>query len=164
MAQCPFCQTDIGDDFGLIECSSCHKVSFVEIDGQVKIDEQTDEQTVAFEQPDFEAGIEIATAETSEESLNLDQFANSEASRGRDGNLRYSVTISGIDTGELRTRVLEALTDKKFLWDVNALIKSIRAGELTLSDVSAVKAALLVSRLRSFSLDVHWEQHALHQD
>lgn len=35
MAQCPFCQTDLGDDFGLIECPSCHKVSFVEIDGEI---------------------------------------------------------------------------------------------------------------------------------
>lgn len=36
MAQCPSCQTELNDDFGIVDCPSCGAALFLEMDGQVR--------------------------------------------------------------------------------------------------------------------------------
>lgn len=90
-------------------------------------------------------------------------YGNSEISRGQDGGLFYNLRIEGIDSSELRSLVKEILQDRKFLWDSEALMKSIRMGTLVLRDITPVKASLLVQRLHDLPLQLIWEQHAIHE-
>ncbi len=93
----------------------------------------------------------------------LTEFANSEASQGKEGLLRFHLTIEGIDSSDLRRDVAEALQDKKFMWDDEELLRSIRQGRLVLQDISAVKVVILIRRLREKPLKITWEQHAIHR-
>jgi hypothetical protein len=91
------------------------------------------------------------------------RFGNSEASSGRDGALRYNLRIHGIDTVDVREALREALTDRKFLWDTDQILRSIRNGEVQIANVAASKAYMLITRLRSLPVKVKWEQYAVHQ-
>lgn len=205
IAQCPVCQSSVPDDFGLIECTKCGAVLFVEFDG--KVTARNNERTEVYAEtspepevdvPEFDNHFEATGFEetvlappppppieedevfeelmpqsivapvpppaTGEEHMDdLQQFANSPASQGREGLLQVNLVISGIDTADIRNSVHEALTDKKFLWDADGLIKSIHAGRLHIQDLPSVKAAILISRLKSIPVNVSWEQHAIHQ-
>lgn len=106
----------------------------------------------------------IPEPSTSEQHFDeLQDFANSPLSQGRDGLLRVNLTISGIDTADLRNLIHEALLDKKFLWDVEGMMKQIASGQLKIQDLSSVKAAVLLLRLKNIPVQVSWEQHAIHQ-
>jgi hypothetical protein len=90
-------------------------------------------------------------------------FGNSEATVSREGGLRYDLIITGIDTADVREAFREALTDRKFLWDTDAILRSIRHGEVRITNVSASKAHTLISRLRALPVKISWEQYAIHQ-
>ncbi len=90
-------------------------------------------------------------------------FGNSPASLAREGGLRFNIILSGIDSVDLRQQVKDALTDERFLWDAEALLARSHNGELKITDVSAVKSSLIIQRLRSVSIDIRWEQYAIHQ-
>ena len=90
-------------------------------------------------------------------------FGNSEASGGREGALRYNVRITGIDTVDVREAVREALTDRKFVWDTDEIVRSIKDGACEIAGVSSVKAHVLITRLRQLPVEVEWEQYAIHQ-
>ena len=55
--------------------------------------------------------------------MELDKLTDSEVPR--DGNLRYVLTVTGVDTAELREELRDSLTDSKFLWDIETIMKSI---------------------------------------
>ncbi len=93
----------------------------------------------------------------------LAEFANSEDSGGREGPLRYNLTITGIDTSDIREAFREALLDRKFMWDIDQILRSIRHGEVHIEDVPPGKAYILVNRLRNLPVNVRWEQHAIHE-
>lgn len=90
-------------------------------------------------------------------------FANSQESGGREGPLRYNLSIAGIDTSDIREAFREAITDRKFMWDTEQIVRSIRNGEVRIANVSPVKAFILINRLRNLPLQVEWEQHAITQ-
>ena len=71
--------------------------------------------------------------------------------------------VTGIDTVDVRDAFREALTDRKFVWDTDQIVRSIKNGECTLRDVTATKAHVLISRLRTLPVDIEWEQYAIHQ-
>lgn len=91
----------------------------------------------------------------------IQEFANSDQVQVADGLLRYKLIIEGVDTGDIRQEIKEALTDKKFIWDVEALLRNIQDGCLVIEDVTAVKAALLVNRIKFLPVQIRWEQHAI---
>lgn len=103
------------------------------------------------------------TTTNSPDLSDIAQFGNSDASSGREGALRYSVQITGIDTANVREELREALTDRKFMWDADQILRTIRNGEVRITNVSATKAYMLISRLRSMPVQVRWEQYAVHQ-
>lgn len=262
MAQCPECQHEVSDDFGLITCGNCGASLFVDMDGQVisgegsqedvqeeaalspsehfhAIEEELDahvqpqesvgpepedpvenslEQEADFEQDWQEESGSEAEAESLEQipeegpadfleeeaveevldeevqapqeaSIYFDdesdansqpspmyqpeptssdfgdvvEFANSDLSQARDGGLMYNLTISGIDTMDLRNAVKEAMTDKRFIWDTEAMIRGIKDGILFIEQVTAVKAFILVSRLAHLPVQIEWVQQPLNQ-
>lgn len=90
-------------------------------------------------------------------------FANSEDSGGREGPLRYTLMITGIDTADVRDAFREALTDRKFMWDIEQILRNIRQGNVTIENVPPGKAYILVNRLRNLPLEITWEQYAVTQ-
>lgn len=199
MAQCPSCQGELPDDFGLIDCSHCAAGLFIEFDGSVRLRESEgslavppplevqnqsaepvpqDYETPVIESPVFVMETEeikeeevaaeglppmaVAQAPSSDQVLeDLVAFGNSQESTGREGAYFYDLMISGIDSADLREEVKEALTDPLFLWDVEAMIRTMQLGELVLRQVTSVKAALVVQRLTSLPVQVKWVQHAI---
>ncbi len=91
----------------------------------------------------------------------LADYGNSQVSSAREGAYSYDLSIKGIDSADLRTAIKEALTDPLFLWDSEALIREARQGELKISKVTAVKAAIIVQRLKGLPVDIKWVQHGL---
>lgn len=91
----------------------------------------------------------------------LADYGNSQLSSAREGAYSYDISIRGIDSADLRTAIKEALTDPLFLWDSEALIREARQGELKIAKVTAVKAALIVQRLRGLPIDIKWVQNVL---
>ncbi len=90
-------------------------------------------------------------------------FGNSDFSGGREGSLRYTLKIEGIDTSDVRNAFREAITDRKLMWDIETILRSVRNGEVTIQNVSPSKAFIVISRLRSLPLRVQWEQYAVSQ-
>lgn len=244
MPQCPVCQSEVPDDFGLIDCPECKTPLFIQLDGSVQsmqaetagepsapveapqdniadvlIDEAlqpmesaspvsqssdnsesltddvpdvvivADAAETMIEEPLIEEPLpeepvseeplpeELATAEEflSEEPPaevseppapihDLSQLANSTDTDAQAGSIRYNISVAGIDTAEIRKEFRDLISDRHFLWDVDAIVKSIRSGKVKMQNITAVKAILLVQRLRGLPVHVRWEQHVVHQD
>jgi hypothetical protein len=102
-------------------------------------------------------------AQNSPDLSDIAKFGNSGASSGRDGSLRYNLFISGIDTADVREAFREAITDRKLVWDIDQILRSLKNGEVLIPNVTAPKAYILISRLRNVPVQVKWEQYALSQ-
>ena len=226
MAQCPLCNTEVSEDFGLIECEGCSVQLIVHADGRVEcrgaeskeilgedsgyaptlaptpdvsdelfsFEEESKVESVPEQEPelepeyltdpepepidppaeyDFEESsgpaepvapvYNSANTPGSSDLSDVARFGNSDISGGRDGALRYTVFIGGIDTSDVRAAFREALTDLKFVWDIDAILRSVRNGDVTIQNVSPSKAYILISRLRGLPVRIRWEQYAIHQ-
>lgn len=73
----------------------------------------------------------------------------------------YTLTISGIDSGTVRTQVQEALSDSKFAWNVTQVMAQIKGGVLTIKSVNPVKASILMQRVKYLPVKVSWRQDVL---
>ena len=93
----------------------------------------------------------------------LADFGNSEGSVAREGAYRFDLTVMGIDSAEIKIEVKEALSDGRFLWDIETMINEMADGILVIKNLSAVKSAIVVQRLKILPVDIKWEQHAIHQ-
>lgn len=91
----------------------------------------------------------------------IKNFGNSDLSQGQDGSLYFDVIISGVDSKKIRDELRDCLTDRRFLWDVESLIKSIRKGELRLQGLSSVKTSVILSRLKELPVALRWIQTGL---
>lgn len=88
-------------------------------------------------------------------------FANSELSQGTKGAFLYDVLVKGIDSEDLRIAVKEALIDKRFGWDSDAIMRRIRGGSIKIEKINSVKASILISRLKGYPLEITWVQNGL---
>ncbi|MEZ4870766.1 MAG: hypothetical protein R2827_00695 [Bdellovibrionales bacterium] len=91
----------------------------------------------------------------------VQEFGNSELAVAAQGSIKIKLRISGIDDPSLRSEVEEALTDKRFFWNVDELMASIKSGELVLSGINPVKASVLINRLKPVKVQLYWEQYVL---
>lgn len=93
----------------------------------------------------------------------LAAYGNSEESMGREGPLRVRVVVEGIDSPEIREDVRGALTDRKFLWDVEGIMRTIDSGCLVIESLTPLKAAIFIERIKGLPLEVRWEQSAINK-
>ena len=93
----------------------------------------------------------------------LADYGNSDLSQAKDGMLRFNLLISGIDTPDIRYAIKEALTDRKFIWEASEILAQTNNGELKIEGITAVKAALVVKRIRNLPIEIRWEQYAISQ-
>jgi hypothetical protein len=91
------------------------------------------------------------------------EFANSELSQASDTTIRYHLEVLGIDTASLKQALVEAIDDKKLGLNADQLMQSLRGGRLKISNISPVKCAIIVQRLKSLPIDLRWEQYVVHK-
>lgn len=75
------------------------------------------------------------------------------------GVLTFDMEISGIDLGETKFVLLEALDDKRFGWTLPEITQQIKDGKLILTNLSAPKIIVLVKRLTPIGLNLIWRHH-----
>ena len=73
----------------------------------------------------------------------------------------YTILISGIDTGAIRSQIQEAITDAKFGWNAGQLMAQIKGGVLTIRSVNPVKASILIQRVKYLPVKISWRQDVL---
>jgi hypothetical protein len=93
--------------------------------------------------------------------LDISAYANSEVSAARNGPIVVTLTISGIDSKDIRDEVRQALQDSRFGWDSAELMASVKSGVLKLQRLSPVKATILINRIKNLAVRIHWEQYAI---
>lgn len=98
----------------------------------------------------FEIGL---TTELNSPNLELHDEAASAM-----GHLLYDIEIEGIDGSKLRNELYEELKDPRWGWIAIELMGTVNNGRLVLNDVNAVKASLLVNRLKALPLEIKWKQ------
>ncbi len=180
--KCPLCQAEINSDaFGLITCPSCGGQIVVGMDDEIanadashdEIQPQIESQTEASEAASAPEPIDNETVSPTEiksveptnnagDLADIAEYGNSPESQAREGLLRFNICLTNIDTSDVRKSVREVLEDPRFLFDVEAILHSIRDGEVKISDVTPVKAAVLIQRLRGLPVGITWEQYAIH--
>ena len=192
MANCPVCSAVMQDDFGLVNCQSCGSPVLLGMDGEVGIPDAPVEEPIQeepptlmqevpeepveeiYEEPAHEEPVEEVVEEFLEDlpdtpppnpadMSDVVEYANSDVSNGADGNLKFNLKISGIDTVDIKTGIKDVLADSKLHLDPETTLSRVESGELFLEGLSAVKCAILVQRLKSLSLDINWEQYAIQQ-
>ena len=109
------------------------------------------------------APIDAEFTPSPEDPLGLNGYANSELSQAKDGPLLFKLSVSGIDSKEMRESIREALGDPRFGWDAAEVMSRIKLGRLTIDALSPVKATVLVNRLKRMPVRIEWEQHAITQ-
>lgn len=98
------------------------------------------------------------------DSASLDdvvEFGNSALSSSQTGGILYDIYLSGIDTAEIREEIRLHVGDRKFLWNVEDVMRSIKNGRLVIRRVNAVKAALFIQRIKHLDVDIQWKQHEI---
>lgn len=105
----------------------------------------------------------VALSPENPNSINISEYANSEFSQGKNGAFVYNVSISDIDSKEIREFLREAINDTRFNWDTQTIISQIKKGELLLKNLSPVKASILINRIKRLPVKIRWEQYAITQ-
>jgi hypothetical protein len=83
-------------------------------------------------------------------------FANSEESSLKNGALTYNLTVSNIDTEDLKEEILDVLKESKLNIDLKKLKFSLPT--LELKDLNPIKVSVIVSKIKHLPVDVEWVQ------
>lgn len=83
----------------------------------------------------------------------VQDFGNDTAMNGV---LSFDIEISGIDLGDLKVDLIEALDDRRFGWSAEELTQKIADGKLTIENISAPKMIVLVKRITPMGLTLNW--------
>ncbi|MBX3020318.1 MAG: hypothetical protein KF799_01470 [Bdellovibrionales bacterium] len=152
-------RVDVGDDFADMPIDESYEQP-------QEFEAPAEDPLAVFDAPGEELSPESYRSPVTSDSPDLSDiaaFGNSDVSSAREGALRYNLRIYGIDTSDVREAFREAITDRKFMWDVDKILRAIHNGEAVIGNVSATKAYMLISRLRSLPVKIRWEQYAIHQ-
>ncbi len=180
MTICPTCHSETEVDpqnYGtLFTCPKCSAVFFIDWAGlpEVASDElvvETSDEIVAvqasaeeeFPNLDTQYGQNALPAMTEARSDSSDLSDIADFGNADLGQVAFSYTmiISGIDSGGIRLEVQEALLDSKFGWNVTQLMAQIKDGVLTIQSMSAVKASILMQRVKYLPVKISWRQDVL---
>lgn len=134
-------------------------------------------EAFATEAPEFDSGQELPSPlpepppqiarsnlqPASPDLSDIATFGNSESSLGKEGPYIYDVLIWNIDSKEIRESLRTALQDRRFGWDAERIMGTINQGAVRIAQINAVKAAVLINRIKNLPLGISWEQN-LHTD
>jgi hypothetical protein len=123
-----------------------------ELEGESEFTEDLQNQ-FATEIPAYEA-----VTESENPFAEVSEFGNSDTTQSA---FSYTVFITGIDSAGVRSSLQDALSDAKFGWVVASLMAQIKDGALTIRSVSAVKASILIQRIKYLPVKISWRQDVL---
>lgn len=106
---------------------------------------------------------EVIAEDGIDDPIGINRFDAHEASQLTDGPYYYDLTISGLDTGQIKDEVMKALSDKRFQWSNEDIRRRLRNGALVFKNLNPVKAVLVVIKLQHIDVDIEWVQK-LHTD
>ena len=187
---CPSCHNEVEvleRNYGMLfTCPECQVVYFVNFDGHPEFSEElyeapvvsADRQNTAEPfgtneiannfsfQPETFAEIPAADAfqpavERSafgDLAQEITDFGNSEVQITA---LNYSLEIRGLDSKEDVRAFEETITDSRFGWDVNDVMKQLQNGKIILEKLNPVQAFILHKRIYFLDFDLKWTQHVL---
>ncbi len=187
---CPNCQNDVKvteQNFGsLYTCPSCQAAYFISFEGKPEfglMDQPTEEVSEpaavdAIANPelnmsDYGNGLpelfsdynqnEFAVPDPAmslfdEVAKDISNFGNSDT---QVASMNYDLNISGLDTIEILKVFKEAIDDRRFGWETNELMRSIKNGEMHFSKLNPVKAYILSKRLQFLDVQKIWKQNVL---
>ncbi|MBX7231992.1 MAG: hypothetical protein K1X29_07895 [Bdellovibrionales bacterium] len=78
MSQCPVCQHQLPDDFGLIDCEGCGQGLYIEFDGSVRLREEIKNEEINNEPPEREELKGLAEDPVEPSMLGSESLENSE--------------------------------------------------------------------------------------
>lgn len=181
MASCPICQKEIEiheQNLGaLFNCPHCSAVYFVGWDGQPELspapppEVEIQATTAPFPTEPSSMGVDLQPTPSSDFSP-TDSSSPSEASpetfsdvtafgnsNQEEGALTYHLRIRGIDLGETRRELRDALSDSRFGWIAEEIMAQVdSSGELMIRNMNPAKAAILVGRIKFLPLQIDWTQ------
>lgn len=73
------------------------------------------------------------------------------------GKLQYTITVSGIDTSELRKILRDTLHDSRLGLVGNEIIENIEQGVLVIKELNPIKASVIVKSLREYPFEIRWQ-------
>jgi len=88
-------------------------------------------------------------------------FGNSPKSNANSGWYLYNLTIRGMDSQDIKTRVLQTFSDPRLKLNPKNLYNSIQSGAVTVNELNPLKVFVLVNALKSLPIEIYWEQHEL---
>jgi len=88
----------------------------------------------------------------------ISDYGNSES---QIAHLNYDLCVAGLDTAELISGLKEAIDDSRFGWDMNEVMKTMKAGEIRFEKLNPVKAFILAKRLQFLNVEKIWNQNAV---
>ncbi len=115
------------------------------------------------ENTNFLAEEEILKARIKEpqnEMSDISEFSNSTQSSLQDGYIKYKIYLGGLEDSEIKKMVFDELSDKKLLLGAHDLLQSIgHDGQLCIDSLSAIKASIIINRLKSLGVKIAWDQY-----
>jgi hypothetical protein len=98
------------------------------------------------------------TTQFSEIAKEISAYGNSET---QIAHLNYDLRVSGLDTVELINEFKDIINDSRFGWDMNEVMKTMKAGEIRFQQLNPVKAYILAKRLQFLNVEKIWKQNAV---
>lgn len=119
-----------------------------------------DESVVTPEPPQSMESLESppASLRVSDIASEISNFANETEVVTQ---FQYELLISGIDSSEIRDKLFEALSDRRFRWEARVLLSQITKGQLLIAKLNPAKAMILIRRLQELPLVLRWNQKRL---
>ncbi|MCB0377352.1 MAG: hypothetical protein KDD33_02580 [Bdellovibrionales bacterium] len=93
--------------------------------------------------------------------IDVSEFGNSEESLLEDGEIVYNLTISGIDSKDLRNSLKYVLMDEKLQLNYHEYINKIKNGEVTIPNLHPIKAKRIVEQLQFMDVSLRWKQRSI---
>jgi len=149
-AQSSLADNDLLEDVDRESKHAQVNTAFFEVDEALGSNEEQQEVS-----DDEDLGIASAP---DKKPLDLTEFANSEASSLESGEFLYQLTISGLDSKDLRDVLKGVLMDEKLKLNYNGILKQISQGRVKIVGLNPVKAKRIVEQLQYFDLKVKWRQ------
>ncbi len=118
--------------------------------------EDADSDLEAEEEEELEA-FPLAS-EPDPNPVDITSYANSEASSLEDGEFLYDVTVSRLDSKDLKEVLKYVLIDEKLKLNHHEYLKKIRDGKVTIENLNPIKAKRIVEQLQYHTVGVTWRQ------
>ncbi len=99
-----------------------------------------------------------ASAKFSDIAKEISAYGNSET---QIAHLNYDLKVSGLDTTDLINEFKDVINDSRFGWDMNEVMKTMKAGEIRFQQLNPVKAFILAKRLQFLNVEKIWKQNAV---